>query len=147
MAKREDFSDFVTPQVEVKNNFDLKEPQVVVSNSSSKVPLKEVQEEEEEDSSLEEVVTAKDFDSFLNSAKFMKTFENVNLDKSSITTLAIYKSNIDAVNLLLSMLSSKKIGKGELVNMIIANFFKKYSKEIKEAYKLYTLNRTLAMFD
>ena len=32
MAKREDFSDFVTPKVEVKNNFDLSEPQAVVSN-------------------------------------------------------------------------------------------------------------------
>ena len=144
MAKREDFSDFVTPQVEVKNNFDLKEPKEEVSN---KTPLKTVQEETEADTSLEEISAAKDFDTFLDSAKFMKAFENVNLDKSSVTTLAIYKSNIDAVNLLSSMLSSRKIGKGELVNMIITNFFKKHNKEIKEAYKLYTLNRTLAMFD
>lgn len=146
MAKREDFSDFVTPQVEVKNNFDLSEPQAVVSNGG-KAPLKTVQEEVEDDTSLEEVSTAKDFDAFLNSAKFMKTFENVNLDKSSVTTLAIYKSNIDAVNLLSSMLSGKKIGKGDLVNMIITSFFKKHSKEIKEAYRLYTLNHTFAMFD
>lgn len=143
MAKREDFSDFVTPQVEVKNNFDLKEPKEEVIN---KAPLKTVQEETEADTS-EEISAIKDFDTFLDTAKFMKAFENVNLDKSSVTTLAIYKSNIDAVNLLSSMLSSRKIGKGELVNMIITNFFKKHSKEIKEAYKLYTLNRTLAMFD
>ena len=81
------------------------------------------------------------------SAPVTRVFVGKNLDKSSVTTLAIYKSNIDAVNLLSSMLSSRKIGKGELVNMIITNFFKKHSKEIKEAYKLYTLNRTLAMFD
>lgn len=148
MAKKNDFGSFITSDTEVKNNFDLNEKSATTATEvpvAVEEPVKPLSKEEVKEE--EEVYSGKDLNTFLNSAKFMKAFENVSLDKSSLTSVTLYKQNMDALDLLASILSDKKFGKGELLNMIVYNFFKKNGKELKEAYRLFSLSRAFTMFD